>query len=179
MKHFAMLIDFIHALLVILPYLKKSQGVMWEILDRLLQGLRLSARLGQRELLYKTFSSWQAREAEFEAEQERIRREKEKEIARLRTMQEKAQDYQAEQVPSWPRLPWGSPTPLTIPLTNCKTDLKDRDAEGRAACRLPRLESLEGEGVSSPSACGSEDCSGHYVLKVQEKAFGCCVKNFH
>nr|XP_023409719.1 cilia- and flagella-associated protein 45 [Loxodonta africana] len=40
---------------------------------------------------------WQAREAEFEAEQERIRREKEKEIARLRAMQEKAQDYQAEQ----------------------------------------------------------------------------------
>lgn len=42
----------------------------------------------------------QAREAEFEAEQERIRREKEKEIARLRAMQEKAQDYQAEQVPA-------------------------------------------------------------------------------
>nr|XP_012807313.1 cilia- and flagella-associated protein 45 isoform X2 [Jaculus jaculus] len=38
-----------------------------------------------------------AREAEFEAEQERIRREKEKEIARLRAMQERAQDYQAEQ----------------------------------------------------------------------------------
>ncbi|CAK7307665.1 Cilia- and flagella-associated protein 45 [Vulpes lagopus] len=46
---------------------------------------------------YKTFCPWQAREAEFEAEQERIRREKEKEIARLRAMQEKAQDYQAEQ----------------------------------------------------------------------------------
>lgn len=40
----------------------------------------------------------QAREAEFEAEQERLRREKEREIARLRAMQEKAQDYQAEQV---------------------------------------------------------------------------------
>uniref|UniRef100_A0A8C0X2N0 Cilia- and flagella-associated protein 45 n=1 Tax=Castor canadensis TaxID=51338 RepID=A0A8C0X2N0_CASCN len=38
-----------------------------------------------------------AREAEFEAEQERIRREKEKEITRLRAMQERAQDYQAEQ----------------------------------------------------------------------------------
>ncbi|KAL1769623.1 cilia-and flagella-associated protein 45 isoform X2 [Sigmodon hispidus] len=38
-----------------------------------------------------------AREAEYEAEQERIRREKEKEIARLRAMQEKAQDYRAEQ----------------------------------------------------------------------------------
>lgn len=58
----------------------------------------LSASLGQWEL-FKSFSSWQAREAEFEAEQERIRREKEKEIARLRAMQEKAQDYQAEQVP--------------------------------------------------------------------------------
>ncbi|XP_037362590.1 cilia- and flagella-associated protein 45 [Talpa occidentalis] len=38
-----------------------------------------------------------AREAEFEAEQERIRREKEMEITRLRAMQEKAQDFQAEQ----------------------------------------------------------------------------------
>ncbi|XP_075396548.1 cilia- and flagella-associated protein 45 [Tenrec ecaudatus] len=38
-----------------------------------------------------------AREAEFEAEQERIRRDKEKEITRLRALQEKAQDYQAEQ----------------------------------------------------------------------------------
>ncbi|XP_012584327.1 PREDICTED: cilia- and flagella-associated protein 45 isoform X1 [Condylura cristata] len=38
-----------------------------------------------------------AREAEFEAEQERIRREKEMEITRLRAMQEKVQDFQAEQ----------------------------------------------------------------------------------
>lgn len=30
---FAMLIDFLHALLVILPYLEKSPGVIWEILD--------------------------------------------------------------------------------------------------------------------------------------------------
>ncbi|KAM9000284.1 cilia- and flagella-associated protein 45 isoform X1 [Sarcophilus harrisii] len=37
------------------------------------------------------------REAEFEAEQEKIRKEKDKETARLRAMQEKAQDYQAEQ----------------------------------------------------------------------------------
>lgn len=47
----------------------------------------------------QSLSFWQAREAEFEAEQERIRREKEKEIARMRVMQEKAQDYLAEQVP--------------------------------------------------------------------------------
>ncbi|XP_052056297.1 cilia- and flagella-associated protein 45 [Apodemus sylvaticus] len=38
-----------------------------------------------------------AREAEYEAEQEKIRKEKEKEIARLRALQEKAQDYRAEQ----------------------------------------------------------------------------------
>ncbi|XP_077647737.1 cilia- and flagella-associated protein 45 [Urocitellus parryii] len=38
-----------------------------------------------------------AREAEFEAEQNRIRREKEKEFARLMALQERAQDYQAEQ----------------------------------------------------------------------------------
>lgn len=34
-----MLIDFVHALLVILPYFKKSQGVIREILDRLWQEL--------------------------------------------------------------------------------------------------------------------------------------------
>uniref|UniRef100_G3U539 Cilia- and flagella-associated protein 45 n=1 Tax=Loxodonta africana TaxID=9785 RepID=G3U539_LOXAF len=49
------------------------------------------------KFIFKAARKWQAREAEFEAEQERIRREKEKEIARLRAMQEKAQDYQAEQ----------------------------------------------------------------------------------
>ncbi|XP_014817373.1 PREDICTED: cilia- and flagella-associated protein 45 [Calidris pugnax] len=37
------------------------------------------------------------REAEFEAEQQRIRWEKEKELARMRAMQEKARDHQAEQ----------------------------------------------------------------------------------
>jgi len=40
----------------------------------------------------------QEREAKYEAEQERIRREKEKEMARLRATQERAQDHQAEQV---------------------------------------------------------------------------------
>uniref|UniRef100_A0A8C0I7Z8 Cilia- and flagella-associated protein 45 n=1 Tax=Bubo bubo TaxID=30461 RepID=A0A8C0I7Z8_BUBBB len=47
------------------------------------------------------------REAEFEAEQERIRWEKEKETARLRAMQQRAQDLQAEQVSGFGRLlPW-------------------------------------------------------------------------
>lgn len=45
----------------------------------------------------------QAREAEFEAEQQRIHREKEMETARLRALQEKAQDHQAEQVPHRPK----------------------------------------------------------------------------
>lgn len=80
----------------------------------------LSASLGQWEPCCEAFSSWQAREAEFEAEQERIRREKEKEIARLRAMQEKAQDYQAEQVPIQSQLLSASPIPLTIPLTACR-----------------------------------------------------------
>lgn len=67
-------------------------------------------------IILKPFSSWQARETEYEAEQEKIRREKEKEIARLRALQEKAQDYQAEQVPSsLPPTPGGS-----HPLTACK-----------------------------------------------------------
>lgn len=43
----------------------------------------------------------QAREAELEKEQQRVRKEKEAEIARLRALQEKAQDYRAEQVPDW------------------------------------------------------------------------------
>lgn len=44
------------------------------------------------------FCPAQAREAEYEAEQEKIRKEKELETARLRALQEKAQDHQAEQV---------------------------------------------------------------------------------
>ncbi|XP_029436143.1 cilia- and flagella-associated protein 45 isoform X2 [Rhinatrema bivittatum] len=44
------------------------------------------------------YQKWKlAREAEFEAEQKRIKKEKELEVARLRSLQEKAQDYQAEQ----------------------------------------------------------------------------------
>lgn len=80
--------------------LKRRQEVAGEVLDRQAGVLFLSARLEQWEIRYVAFSSWQAREAEFEAEQERIRREKEKEIARLRAMQEKTQDYRAEQVPA-------------------------------------------------------------------------------
>lgn len=62
----------------------------------------------------EAFSSWQAREAEYEAEQEKIRKEKEKEIARLRALQEKAQDYRAEQVEL---LSCSSPLPLPLPLS--------------------------------------------------------------
>lgn len=40
----------------------------------------------------------QAREAEYEAEQKRIKKEKEKEVARLRALQERARDHKAEQV---------------------------------------------------------------------------------
>lgn len=103
------------------PHLRHSQ----EVVGRMLEGMfvveivSLGKAAGQwiipRAALL--FSSWQAREAEFEAEQERIRREKEKEIARLRAMQEKAQDYRAEQVStsssSW--LSFVPPTPVAIP----------------------------------------------------------------
>ena len=97
---------------------KSSQGV--ETPDRPLRGLRVSARLQRWGLLSETFSSWQAREAEFEAEQERIRREKEKEITRLRAMQERAQDHQAQQVPAQSRLPCASATPLTTPFDSLR-----------------------------------------------------------
>ncbi|XP_030044065.1 cilia- and flagella-associated protein 45 isoform X2 [Microcaecilia unicolor] len=44
------------------------------------------------------YQKWkQAREAEYEAEQKKIKKEKELEVARLRALQEKAQDYRAEQ----------------------------------------------------------------------------------
>lgn len=42
----------------------------------------------------------QEREAEYEAEQRRIKREKEKEVARLRALQEREKDHKAEQVSS-------------------------------------------------------------------------------
>nr|XP_033778969.1 cilia- and flagella-associated protein 45 [Geotrypetes seraphini] len=44
------------------------------------------------------YQKWkQSREAEFEAEQQKIKKDKELEVARLRALQEKAQDYRAEQ----------------------------------------------------------------------------------
>lgn len=66
---------------------------------------------------------WQAREAEFEAEQERIRREKEKEIARMRVMQEKAQDYLAEKVPVLYLLP-------PLPFLHCSCGSRSDGLEG-------------------------------------------------
>ncbi len=51
--------------------------------------------------LYPLF---QAREEAFEKEREKLRIEKEKEIARLRAQQERAIDKQAERVSSEPRL---------------------------------------------------------------------------
>lgn len=51
--------------------------------------------------------SWllQEREAEYEAEERRTKKEKELEIARMRAQQEKAKDYKAEQVRSKPTHP--------------------------------------------------------------------------
>uniref|UniRef100_A0A2K6G3N8 Cilia- and flagella-associated protein 45 n=1 Tax=Propithecus coquereli TaxID=379532 RepID=A0A2K6G3N8_PROCO len=66
-------------------------------LDQMMEVERQKSIQRQEELDRKRREERIAREAEFEAEQERIRREKEKEITRLRAMQEKAQDYQAEQ----------------------------------------------------------------------------------
>lgn len=103
------------------PHLRQSEEVAVEMLEGMfaVENLFLGKAAGLWILPRAAvlFSSWQAREAEFEAEQERIRREKEKEIARLRAMQEKAQDYQAEQVStsssSW--LSFVPPTPVAIP----------------------------------------------------------------
>ncbi|KAL6092596.1 hypothetical protein STEG23_028830 [Scotinomys teguina] len=76
----------------------KMQAEMKHIIDE--NQRQKAERLAQEKLadqLVMEFTKKKmAREAKFEAEQERIRREKEREIARLRAMQEKAQDYQAE-----------------------------------------------------------------------------------
>ncbi|XP_012517302.1 PREDICTED: cilia- and flagella-associated protein 45 [Propithecus coquereli] len=74
---------------------RREERIRWDI-AKWRDFLRLSP-VYQQQTVFKCLYFRQAREAEFEAEQERIRREKEKEITRLRAMQEKAQDYQAEQ----------------------------------------------------------------------------------
>lgn len=106
-----------------LPHLRWSEEMVGEMLEAVFRcgdcfSVQSCSPVDCHELPRPPlFFSWQAREAEFEAEQERIRREKEKEIARLRAMQEKAQDYRAEQVStsssSW--LSLVPPTPVAIP----------------------------------------------------------------
>lgn len=52
----------------------------------------------------------QEREAEYEAEQKRVKKERELEITRLRAQQQRARDHRAEQVSqtrlAWPGLAW-------------------------------------------------------------------------
>lgn len=50
--------------------------------------------------MFQLTVSWllQKQDAEYEAEQKRIKKEKELEIARLRARQERARDYKADQV---------------------------------------------------------------------------------
>ncbi|NXI59029.1 CFA45 protein, partial [Chloroceryle aenea] len=78
---------------------KKIQAEIKRITDenqKLKEEQREQERLADERVLEYQRQKME-REAEFEAEQERIRGEKEKETARLRAMQERAQDHQAEQ----------------------------------------------------------------------------------
>ncbi|NXH12726.1 CFA45 protein, partial [Bucco capensis] len=78
---------------------KKIHAEMKRINDenqRLKEERREQERLADQRVLEYQRQKME-RETEFEAEQERIRLEKEKELARLRAMQERAQDLQAEQ----------------------------------------------------------------------------------
>lgn len=111
------------ALLKSRPHLRWSEEVEGEMLEGMLAVQIVSlCKAATVWIIMSPFSSCQAREAEYEAEQEKIRKEKEKEIARLRALQEKAQDYRAEQVSTSSPSPLSfvPPTPGSHPLTACK-----------------------------------------------------------
>ncbi|XP_069390188.1 cilia- and flagella-associated protein 45 [Paralichthys olivaceus] len=109
----------------------------------------------------------QEREAEFEAEQRRIKKEKELEIARLRAKQEKAKDYKAEQDELRAR--------RNQQITDREWRSKEKElavkkAQEEAMLRAARLEQVHCKEHFLSMEAGREKAEFERVLKVQEEA---------
>ncbi|XP_038548951.1 cilia- and flagella-associated protein 45 [Micropterus salmoides] len=107
------------------------------------------------------------REAEHEAEQRRIKKEKELEIARLRARQEKAKDYKAEQDELRAR--------RNQEITDREWRRKERElglkkAQKEAMLRKARLEQVQCKEHFLSIEAGREKAEFERVLKVQQEA---------
>ncbi|KAF0030851.1 hypothetical protein F2P81_017582 [Scophthalmus maximus] len=109
----------------------------------------------------------QAREAEYEEEQQRIKKEKELEIARLRAKQERAKDYQAEQDELRAR--------RNQQIADREWRRKEREQAAKAAqeeamLKAARLQQVHCKEHLLSMEAGREKAEFERVLKVQQEA---------
>ncbi|XP_030260197.1 cilia- and flagella-associated protein 45 isoform X2 [Sparus aurata] len=107
------------------------------------------------------------REAEYEAEQRRIKKEKELEIARLRARQEKAKDYEAEQDELRARRDQDR---LHREWRRKEKELAEKKAQEEAMLREARLEQVHCKEHFLSIEAGREKAEFERVLKVQQEA---------
>ncbi|XP_058490351.1 cilia- and flagella-associated protein 45 [Solea solea] len=109
----------------------------------------------------------QEREAEYEAEQRRIKREKELEIERLRAKQEKAKDYKAEQDELRARR---NQQIADREWRRKEKELAEKKGQEEATLRAARLEQVQCKEHFLSIEAGREKTEFERVLKVQQEA---------
>ncbi|XP_034723294.1 cilia- and flagella-associated protein 45 [Etheostoma cragini] len=107
------------------------------------------------------------REAEYEAEQRRIKKEKELEIARLRARQEKEKDYKAEQDELRARR---NQEITDREWRRKQKELGEKKAKEEAMLRAARLEQVHGKENFLSIEAGREKAEFERLLKVQQEA---------
>ncbi|XP_034404294.1 cilia- and flagella-associated protein 45 [Cyclopterus lumpus] len=107
------------------------------------------------------------REAEYEAEQRRIKKEKELEIARLRARQEKAKDYKSEQDDLRVRR---NQEASDREWRRKEKELSAKKAQEKAMLRAARMEQVHCKEHLLSMEAGREKAEFERVLKVQHEA---------
>ncbi|KAM3875328.1 cilia- and flagella-associated protein 45 [Diretmus argenteus] len=107
------------------------------------------------------------REAEYEAEQSRIKREKEKEVARLRALQEKQRDHKAEQDD---RRAKRNQEAAEREWRRKEKEQAERKAEEEAMLKAARLEQVVRKEHFLSIEAGRERAEYERVLKAQQEA---------
>ncbi|XP_050921310.1 cilia- and flagella-associated protein 45 [Lates calcarifer] len=107
------------------------------------------------------------REAEYEAEQRRIKKERELEIARLRARQEKAKDYKAEQDELRARR---NREAADREWRRKEKELAEKKVQEEAMLRAARLEQVRCKEHFLSIEAGREKAEFERVLKVQQEA---------
>ncbi|TDH15085.1 hypothetical protein EPR50_G00027540 [Perca flavescens] len=107
------------------------------------------------------------REAEYEAEQRRIKKEKELEIARMRARQEKEKDYRAEQDELRARR---NQEIADREWRRKQKELGEKKAKEEAMLRAARLEQVHGKEHFLSIEAGREKAEFERLLKVQQEA---------